>query len=126
VTQTNKEVTFGNRSVLISEQNADRFQEELDQVLVLMGLSEMPVVTDGKWSIQAQGEKKGWGIDFYHKDNKLIMGVVMKLPIVEVYEIKNDLKEKYPNSILNKLGGFNVFDSEEAMIELLQKIKYKI
>jgi hypothetical protein len=120
------DVVFGNRKISISEKNVSKFQEELDQVLVLMGLSDMSVSTEGSWTIQGKGEKKGWGIDFRYKEKELLMSVVMKLPRNEVYDMKWELEKKYPLCVLSKLGGFSILGSEEAMIELLQKIKYKI
>ena len=135
-----KEVAVGDFSISVDEEVADMLQEELDQVLVLMGLTDMRLDileeqnTDVNYSlrnvieVKAKGENKGWWITFSEllDTHEVRMSVIAKMTYSELSAIKIELREKYVCSILDRLGGLTVLNNVNAMIELLQKIKYKI
>lgn len=118
----------------ISEENVNELQGELDQVLVLMGLSEMNVVAEVvedlnmyKIVVKATGDKKGWLISFLNSSKGKSLELICKLEYHEKQLLKVGLQNIYGDKhIKNMLGGLRVVDSEIAMIDLFKKIKAKV
>jgi hypothetical protein len=142
-------ISVGSYDVVVNSDFSDELQQELDQVLVLLGLTDFMVdineehyvsVSETDFSeyvktkmitVKAKGENKGWGIDFLQTtkgdDCYVNMGLVAKLPFQEVQKIKSDLLSKYGNGVVvSRIGGLKIVNNNEAMIELLKKIKVKV
>jgi hypothetical protein len=140
IKQGYREVKIGNFLFPVSEQNTDEFQKEVEQIMVIMKLSEMDVkVEQGRTMVDAQGRKvidsfsiegkgssAGWRITFANDVNRLSVDVIGQMSFDEITELRIELENQHGSCVKKRMGGVLVKDNERAMIDLLSKIKYKV
>ncbi len=133
-------VKIGQFSFSVSEQNADEFQQEIEQIMMIMKLSEIDVKTvKGRVYVDSKGQKHmdsfsivgknnsaGWNITFTDDGVSSSIDLIAKMNFDEVADLRSELENQHGDCVQKRMGGVLVKNNERAMIDLLSKIKYRV